>query len=114
VFGRRAAFAAAAEPAPAPAGSGGDSPPAPKPPPIEGTREALWRDAGLIRDAEGLERLRQDPHPLAPLIAAGALARRETRGCHLRSDFPRQDDALDGRHFVLHPPDPEPVAEQWK
>jgi L-aspartate oxidase len=113
VFGRRAAFAAVAEPAPARAPAEGSSPLPDKPPSSDTTRDALWRDAGLVRDAHGLRRLRDDPHPLAPLIAAGALAREETRGCHLRSDFPNQDPALDGRHLVLHPPRTDPVAERW-
>ena len=53
------------------------------------TRAALWRDAGIVRTAEGLERLLDDPHPLARLIARCALARTESRGAHLRADSPR-------------------------
>ena len=37
---------------------------------------ALWRDAGLRRTREGLERLLDDPHPLARLIGACALGAR--------------------------------------
>ena len=72
-------------------------------PPLAGaaTREALWRDAGIVRSAEGLERLLDDPHPLARLLARGALARTESRGAHQRSDRPEPDPALDRRHFVL-------------
>ena len=33
------------------------------------------------------------------LIARSALARSESRGCHLRSDFPDVDPALDSRHL---------------
>jgi L-aspartate oxidase len=64
------------------------------------TREALWRDAGVVRSPEGLERLLGDPHPLARLIASSALARAESRGAHLRSDRPERDPALDRRHAV--------------
>ena len=75
---------------------------APGPPPVErATRDALWRDAGVVRSPEGLERLLGDPHPLARLIAASALARAESRGAHLRSDHPERDPALDRRHAVI-------------
>jgi L-aspartate oxidase len=65
------------------------------------TREALWRDAGIVRTPEGLRRLLEDPNPLARMIATCALAREESRGAHLRVDHPRLDPALDGRHAVL-------------
>jgi L-aspartate oxidase len=65
------------------------------------TRAALWRDAGVVRSAEGLSRLLHSPHPLARLIAACALARTESRGAHLRADFPERDPALDYRHAVV-------------
>jgi L-aspartate oxidase len=65
------------------------------------TRAALWRDAGIVRSREGLGRLLQDPHPLARLIARSALAREESRGAHMRSDFPQRDPALDHRHVVI-------------
>jgi L-aspartate oxidase len=97
VFGRRAALAATAETA---------APRRPEPgpwryrPPAEATRDAVWRLAGPRRRPEQLERLLGDPYPLASAIAACALARRESRGGHLRSDFPHVDPSLDGIHLV--------------
>ena len=74
-------------------------------------RAQLWHDAGLIRDAEGLERLRRSPHLLARLIGESALARRESRGGHFRSDYPVEEPAL-AAHTVLRPGH-EPVFETW-
>ena len=39
--------------------------------------------------------------PAGTAIAASALERRETRGCHLRADFPATDPALDSHHWAL-------------
>jgi L-aspartate oxidase len=82
-------------------------------------RAAMWRDAGLLRDAEGLERVAaqlarlgaalgavedraslelRNLHAVATLITRGALAREESRGAHFRSDFPTRNDA----HFQQH------------
>jgi L-aspartate oxidase len=99
VFGRRAALAALDEPATT--ASGRPPQAAPGPALSEATREALWRGAGPLRDAEGLAALKGDPHPLARAIARSALERRETRGCHQRSDFPQMDAQFDLRHRVL-------------
>ena len=74
-------------------------------------RRALWRDAGLVRDAAGLERLRKKRHLLTQLIASSALTRRESRGAHFRADYPLEDSAFDG-HVVLRPDD-APVVERW-
>jgi L-aspartate oxidase len=65
------------------------------------TREALWRDAGIVRRPDALRRLSQDRHPLARLIARCALARVESRGAHLRADFPERDARLDHHHAVV-------------
>jgi L-aspartate oxidase len=65
------------------------------------TRAALWRDAGVVRTPEGLERLLADPHPLARLIARCALAREESRGAHVRTDHPERNPGLDFRHVVV-------------
>lgn len=110
VFGARAARAALDEPAPPPAGT----PPAPEPivVPTRATQDAMWRDAGLVRDREGLERLLADPHPLARLVARCALLREETRGSHIRRDFPETDSKLDLHHAVIRKD--EPAFELWR
>lgn len=110
VFGRRAALAALGEPEP-PARPD----PPPEPPPAEpltpALRRALWRNAGLVRDAAGLERLRRRPHLLASLIAESALTRTESRGAHFRADYPNEDPSLAG-HVVLRSGQP-PTLESW-
>jgi L-aspartate oxidase len=111
VFGARAAAAALDEPVPA-----ADAPaPAPAEPlvaPSDATREALWRDAGLVRDADGLRGLLDDSHPLARLVATCALQREESRGAHARSDFPALDPTLHGRHAVVGALG-DPVLRAW-
>jgi L-aspartate oxidase len=104
VFARRAAAAALAEPAPAarrPRETAALSKLEAPPRASAQTRAALWRDAGIERSPEGLERLACDPHPLARLIARCALKRGESRGVHHRIDHPQTDPALDGRHIVI-------------
>ena len=76
------------------------------------TREALWRDAGLVRDRAGLERLAGDEHPLARAVARCGLLREETRGAHVRSDFPSTDPDLDRMHAVIH--DGDPSFQRWQ
>jgi L-aspartate oxidase len=98
VFGARAGRAAAAESADAGRLSpvvGSDLPESA----LKTLREAMSRDAGVVRDARSLTRLvdligaletahgRSAPLVAARFIAAGALARRESRGGHFRSDF---------------------------
>jgi L-aspartate oxidase len=100
VFGGRAAAAAVAE-------RGGETrPPLPAwsfEPPTEETREAVWRRAGPLRNPDDLASLVCNPYPLAKAIATSALARRESRGGHLRTDRPGLDHDLDGVHLVLGP-----------
>jgi L-aspartate oxidase len=69
-------------------------------------REIMWRDAGVIRSAKGLRSARQRLQEIeerlptgateelnlvqtAQLIVEGALRRKESRGGHYRSDYPR-------------------------
>ena len=84
-------------------------------------RALMWRDAGLLRDREGLERAQQglealaatkpkglfrrgvearNLHLVAWLIVESALARTESRGAHFRTDFPEPNDA-GRRHSVI-------------
>jgi L-aspartate oxidase len=104
VFARRAAQSAMQEPAPRPASATETEALRALPAPAQAdaqTRAALWREAGVERDREGLERLAQDPHPLARLIAVCALERRESRGAHRRTDHPERDPARDHEHVVV-------------
>ena len=112
VFGRRAALAALEEPRLR------DSPsdvPVFNEAPVVVTpdlREALWEDAGLLRNASRLERLTSCPHLLTSLVARCALAREESRGGHFREDFPTESAAFAGLHTVLRPTG-EPELEPW-
>jgi L-aspartate oxidase len=110
VFGRRAALTALDEPQL----SVPEPPAAPPPAEIDVTpelRRAFWRDAGLVRDRAGLDRLRRSDHPIARLVAESALTREESRGAHFRADFPDQDPHFEA-HVVLRPGQ-EPVLERW-
>ncbi len=112
VFGRRAGLAATADDAPEPRGAlvpdrgGSLMPPA-------ATRDALWRLAGLEREPGELAELARDPFPLARMVAASALARRESRGAHQRRDRPETDPALDLMHAVVRGAQP-PAFERWQ
>jgi L-aspartate oxidase len=110
VFGRRAALAAQHEP---------DMPrrlptarrEEPLPAVTPELRRAFWEHAGLIRDAAGLETLREQLHPLARLVAEAALAREESRGGHFRTDHRAEDPAL--AVHIVHRRGQEPAFEQW-
>lgn len=116
VFGRRAALASLHDPTPTPMDaatalartvvvSGAAL--------SDADREAMWRDVGLTREAVGLARQAASPVSLVRLVAASALARRESRGGHFRSDFPDADPALDGRHAVIRGDGPA-ILEAWE
>jgi L-aspartate oxidase len=97
VFGTRAAHAATGERSDA-------RPPVPGwrfEPPVEATRDVVWERAGPRREAGALEPLRSDPYPLARMIAACALERRESRGAHMRADYPLPDPGMDGTHLLV-------------
>jgi len=111
VFGGRAAAAGLDEPAPAAAGT---TLPVDVTPPTRATRDAVWRGAGLERDEAGLRHLLDtEAHPLARLVAASALARQESRGAHLRSDFSDIDRALDGYHSIVTAGGMDVMHEAW-
>ncbi|MEM8963074.1 MAG: L-aspartate oxidase [Acidobacteriota bacterium] len=83
-------------------------------------RRLMWRHVGLERDAEGLEtaleRLStwapsdQEPDELDSLLTVGRLvtaaayARRESRGAHVRRDFPRAESAWARRSYWTYDP----------
>ena len=81
-------------------------------------REVMWRHAGIARTAKGLrtaiaelaeieERLPAGATEelnlvqTARLIVEAAMRRKESRGGHYRSDFPRAKEAWRGRHIEL-------------
>ncbi|HET9101613.1 MAG TPA: L-aspartate oxidase [Acidobacteriaceae bacterium] len=78
----------------------------------ERLRGLMWRYAGLLRDQAGLSKIQaelqtmqgelppattretaelRNLHTVAELIVASALARKESRGAHARTDFPQHD-----------------------
>ena len=81
-------------------------------------RTIAWRDLGIVRSGEGLERaIRQlaglgdistGGAEVAALIARAALEREESRGAHYRSDHPTTDPHLAKRSVTK----PEPRAMQ--
>jgi L-aspartate oxidase len=110
VFGRRAALAALEQTGPRDSPS--DVPVSDEVYVTPELREALWEDAGLLRNADGLRRLTSSPHLLTSLVARSALAREESRGGHFREDFPTESAAFAGLHTVLRPAR-EPELEPW-
>jgi L-aspartate oxidase len=111
VFGRRAALASLADPAQE-GHVGGAAAETVSDEVTPELRRAMWRDAGLVRDAAGLRRLTESPHLLARLIARSALAREESRGGHFRADFPFEDDRF-AAHSIVGSGE-EVTFEQWR
>jgi len=100
VFGARAGKAAAAETDPHTEPLPAKAPPDLPEEAMTELRAAMSREAGVVREREGLLRLlalidrleaahgQASPLIAARLVAASALARKESRGGHYRSDFP--------------------------
>lgn len=103
VFGARAGRAAAHEQAGEGAIRTPDVAPTLPSAALQQLRRAMDRDAGVVRNAEGLTRLLAEIAALeaahgpalelitARLVAEGALARTHSRGAHYRSDFPKAE-----------------------
>jgi L-aspartate oxidase len=87
---------------------------------IAGLQALMWRDAGLLRDAAGLQRAQdglmamrramprgpsrraveaRNLHTVAEVMVQAALGREESRGAHYRMDFPEK--ASVPRHSVV-------------
>jgi L-aspartate oxidase len=85
-------------------------------------RQKMWEQAGLLRDAAGLNEMQKwltqkfdslpdgtnregvearNIHAVASLIVRSSLAREESRGAHFRTDFPARDDARFQNHSVI-------------
>jgi L-aspartate oxidase len=77
--------------------------------PLTDLRRRMWQDAGPLRDGDALSRLLDwlddrapsNPVLVSQLIAGAALRRTESRGAHLRSDFPAE--SLDLAHRMPWP-----------
>ena len=110
VFGGRAAGAALR------GGRGGGAPgrcpsgASSRPPRRPATRSGA--SPGRCAAPSGCASCSATPTPSPAAIAACALERRESRGGHLRADFPGLDPELDGVHIVLAP-DGETRRERW-
>ncbi len=113
VFGARAGVAAAGEVDPGTRPRRAAAAPVLPARALQSLRQAMSHDAGVVRDAAGLERLLGEIDSLsaahgaclslvaARLVAAAALARRESRGAHFRRDAPTMDQAH--RTFITLP-----------
>lgn len=91
-------------------------------------RRLMWEKVGVVRDEKGLSSALDELEALAEthpriggearnllsvsrLVTAAALARRESRGGHYRSDFPVPDPGWQRRLFVTAAPDGSALLE---
>jgi L-aspartate oxidase len=91
-------------------------------------RRILWEKVGLVRNEKGLTEAMNELDALsetspdvagearnllgiARLVTAAALARRESRGGHYRSDFPKPDPDWQHRQYLTAAPDGSAVFE---
>jgi L-aspartate oxidase len=87
---------------------------------IKDLRDTMWKYAGLLRDAAGLDMARRalaalaatmprglsrrsiearNLHAVASIVVTSALGRKESRGAHFRNDYPEKDTVA--RHSVM-------------
>jgi len=89
---------------------------------IREIQDVMWKDVGIVREAQGLKRAIKILEALCPkvahphtrrahearnlqtaglLVARSALTREESRGAHYRTDFPHHDDARFLKHSLF-------------
>jgi L-aspartate oxidase len=86
---------------------------------LDAFRTGMYRHAGIVRSGLGLSMILQEAdgvesetvsaencsarniYQVGKLIALAALARRESRGAHLREDYPQVDSRNYNRHFLI-------------
>jgi L-aspartate oxidase len=86
---------------------------------IDAFRASMYRNAGIVRSSLGLSMILQEAdateseiisaencsarniYQVGKLIALAALARRESRGAHLREDYPQVDSRNYNRHYSI-------------
>lgn len=96
-------------------------------------QRTMTRHVGVMRNREGLERaiahLSERPtwpmaverealivrnmREVALQVATSALGREESRGGHIRTDFPDRDPALDGQHQMMRANDDDEIIRWW-